>query len=107
MGMLLALGLIWVVGEIIHRNKPKEIKSKLKVVAILQKVDVPTVLFFLGILSAVAALQSAGHLNILSQFLNDKLGNIYLIDLAIGVLSSVVDNVPLVAGLSLIHISEP
>lgn len=98
MGMLLSLGMIWVAGEIIHRNKPKEIKSKLKVVAILQRVDVPTVLFFLGILSAVAALQSAGHLNILSKYLDENLGNIYLIDLAIGVLSSIVDNVPLVAG---------
>ena len=98
MGMLLSLGIIWVIGEIIHRNKPLEIKNKLKLVAILQRVDVPTVLFFLGILSAVAALQSAGHLSILSQFLDTNLGNIYLIDLAIGILSSVVDNVPLVAG---------
>jgi len=89
---------IWVVGEVIHKDKPREIKDKLKVVAILQKVDVPTVLFFLGILSAVAALQSAGHLNILATFLDENLGSIYLIDLAIGVLSAIVDNVPLVAG---------
>lgn len=98
MGMLLSLGLIWVVSEIMHRNKPHHIKKQLKVVAILRRVDVPTVLFFLGILSAVAALQSAGHLSLLSQYLDEKLHNIYLIDLAIGVLSSVVDNVPLVAG---------
>lgn len=98
MGMLLSLGLIWVVGEIIHRNKPKEIKDKLKVTAILQRVDVPTVLFFLGILSAVAALQSAGHLSLMATYLDEKLGNIFLIDIAIGVLSSIVDNVPLVAG---------
>jgi len=98
MGMLLSLGIIWVVGEIIHKDKPQEIKDKLKVIAILRRVDVPTVLFFLGILSAVAALQSAGHLSIMSQYLDEKLGNIYLIDLAIGVLSSIVDNVPLVAG---------
>ncbi|QIA08292.1 sodium:proton antiporter NhaD [Draconibacterium halophilum] len=98
MGMLLSLGLLWVVGEIVHKDKPKAIKDKLKVTAVLQRVDVPTVLFFLGILSAVAALQSAGHLNILATYLDNNLGNIYLIDLAIGVLSSVVDNVPLVAG---------
>ncbi|WP_297092311.1 sodium:proton antiporter NhaD [uncultured Draconibacterium sp.] len=98
MGMLLSLGILWVVGEIIHKDKPKEIRDKLKVTAILHRVDVPTVLFFLGILSAVAALQSAGHLNILATFLDKNLGNIYLIDLAIGVLSSIVDNVPLVAG---------
>jgi Na+/H+ antiporter NhaD/arsenite permease-like protein len=98
MGMLLSLGVLWVVGEIVHRNKPSEIKNKLKVTAVLRKIDTPTVFFFLGILSAVAALQSAGHLNILAQFLDEKLGNIFLIDLAIGVLSSIVDNVPLVAG---------
>ncbi len=58
----------------------------------------PTVFFFLGILSAVAALQSAGQLNILASYLDEKLGSIYLIDLAIGGLSAIVDNVPLVAG---------
>lgn len=98
MGMLLSLGVLWVVGELIHKDKPREIKNKLKVTSILRRVDMPTILFFLGILSAVAALQSAGHLALLSGYLDDKLGNIFLIDLAIGVLSSIVDNVPLVAG---------
>jgi Na+/H+ antiporter NhaD/arsenite permease-like protein len=98
MGMLLSLGVLWVVGELIHKDKPREIKNKLKVVAVLRRVDVPTVLFFLGILSAVAALQSAGHLFLLADYLDEKLGNIFLIDIAIGVLSSIVDNVPLVAG---------
>lgn len=98
MGMLLSLGVIWVVSEIMNKDKPEEIKSKLKITAILRKVDTPTVLFFLGILSAVAALQSAGQLSMLSQFLDEKLGNVRLIALAIGFLSSVVDNVPLVAG---------
>ncbi|MFV0378840.1 MAG: sodium:proton antiporter NhaD [Mangrovibacterium sp.] len=108
MGMLLALGIIWVISEIMHKDKDSEIKQKLRVTEVLRRVDTPTVLFFLGILSAVAALQSAGHLNLLSQFLNDKLGNIFLIDLAIGVLSSVVDNVPLVAGaMGMYPISDP
>jgi Na+/H+ antiporter NhaD/arsenite permease-like protein len=98
MGMLLSLGVIWVVSEVMHRNKPDEIKHQLKVTVILKSVDVPTVLFFLGILSAVAALQSAGHLHLLSEYLDESLGNIFLIDLAIGGLSSMVDNVPLVAG---------
>lgn len=98
MGMLLSLGIIWVISEVMHKNKPDEIRHHLRVAAVLRKVDVPTVLFFLGILSAVASLQSAGHLHLLSQYLDEKLGNIYLIDLAVGVLSSVVDNVPLVAG---------
>lgn len=98
MGMLLSLGVIWLVSELMHKDKPAEIKNKLRVTNVLRKIDVPTVLFFLGILSAVAALQSAGQLNLLAQYLDEKLGNIYLIDMAIGVLSSIVDNVPLVAG---------
>ncbi|HKJ41499.1 MAG TPA: sodium:proton antiporter NhaD [Sunxiuqinia sp.] len=98
MGMLLSLGVIWVVSELMHKDKPDEVRHQLRVTAVLRRVDVPTVLFFLGILSAVAALQSAGHLHLLSQYLDDKLNNVYLIDLAVGVLSSVVDNVPLVAG---------
>jgi len=98
MGMLFSLAMIWLVSELMHKNKPDEIKKKLKVIYILQKVDTPTIFFFLGILSAVAALQSAGQLTLMAGWLDDKLGNIFLIDLAIGVLSSVVDNVPLVAG---------
>jgi len=98
MGMLFGLGILWIFTEIIHRTKPKEVTDKLKVFNIIRKVDTPTVLFFLGILSAVACLQSAGHLNIMAGWLNDHLGDVYLINLAIGILSSIVDNVPLVAG---------
>ena len=98
MGMLFGLGVLWIFTEIIHRSKPHEVTSKLKVYNILRRVDTPTVLFFLGILSAVACLQSAGHLNLMAAWLNDHLGNVYLINSAIGILSSIVDNVPLVAG---------
>jgi len=98
MGMLLGLGVLWVVTEIIHRGKPHEDRRKLTVSGILTKIDMPTVLFFLGILMAVASLSSAGHLNLMSQWLDQKVGNIYVINLIIGVLSSIVDNVPLVAG---------
>ena len=98
MGMLLSLSALWLVSEIIHKDKSVEIKGKLRVHAILTRIDMPTIFFFLGILSAVAALQSAGHLNILAVYLDEKLNSIYLIDLAIGLLSAIVDNVPLVAG---------
>jgi len=98
MGMLLSLSVIWLVTEIMHRNKDHEIKTKLKLIYIIKRVEVPTVLFFLGILSAVAALQSAGQLNVTAQFLNENLNNVYLINIAIGILSAIVDNVPLVAG---------
>jgi Na+/H+ antiporter NhaD/arsenite permease-like protein len=98
MGMLFGLGVLWILTEIIHRSKPIEVTDKLKVFNILRNVDTPTVLFFLGILSAVSCLQSAGHLNIMAGWLNANLGNVYLINSAIGLLSSIVDNVPLVAG---------
>ena len=98
MGMLLSLSVIWMVTELMHKNKDFEVKAKLKIIYILKRVEVPTILFFLGILSAVAALQSAGHLNIMSRYLSENLGNVYLIDIAIGLVSAIVDNVPLVAG---------
>ncbi|MCB0396208.1 MAG: sodium:proton antiporter NhaD [Flavobacteriales bacterium] len=98
MGMLFSLGVMWVVTELIHKGKLAEIKSKHTVIGVLKKVDVPTIFFFLGILTAVAALQSAGHLVQLAGFLEDKVGNMYAINIIIGLLSSIVDNVPLVAG---------
>ena len=98
LGMLFGLGVIWLTTEIMHRNKPLEDKRKLTVIGILKKVDVPTIFFFLGILSAVAALQSVGHLDVLATYLDENLQNIYAINLIIGVLSAIVDNVPLVAG---------
>ena len=96
--MLFGLGILWLTTEIMHRNKPGEIKGKLYIFHIIKKVDTPTIFFFLGILLAVSSLASAGQLAVLSGWLDEKLGNIYTIDLAIGVLSAIVDNVPLVAG---------
>jgi Na+/H+ antiporter NhaD/arsenite permease-like protein len=107
-GMLFGLGVLWLVSEIMHRNKEDEIKKKLTIYHIVKKVDTPTIFFFLGILSAVAALQSAGHLSLLAGWLDEKLHNIYLINVAIGAVSSVVDNVPLVAGaMGMYHIMTP
>ncbi|MEZ5148331.1 MAG: sodium:proton antiporter NhaD [Bacteroidales bacterium] len=98
MGMLFGLGVLWVTTEIMHRYKPLEDKRKLTIVGVLQRVDVPTIFFFLGILTAVASLQSAGHLSLLAGYLDKHLHNIFAINLIIGVLSAIVDNVPLVAG---------
>jgi len=97
LGMLWGLGLLWLATEIIHKSKNEAHKSYLSVVGVLRKVDVPSVLFFLGILTAVAALQTAGHLILLADFLREYVGNLYLINVIIGVLSAIVDNVPLVA----------
>ena len=98
-GMLLSLGILWLVTEIIHRSKNHEQKSQLSVIAVLKKIDTPTIFFFLGILLAVAALQSAGQLDIVAKYLQRTFnGDIYIINIIIGLLSSIVDNVPLVAG---------
>ncbi|MCF8233360.1 MAG: sodium:proton antiporter NhaD [Bacteroidales bacterium] len=98
MGMLFGLGVMWVTTEVMHKKKKGADKRQLTVVGILTRVDVPTVLFFLGILTAVSSLASAGQLQLLAGWLDEKLGNIYAINLAIGILSAIVDNVPLVAG---------
>lgn len=99
MGMMLSLGVMWAVTEVIHSSKNREDKSHLSVIGVLRKVDTASVLFFLGILLAVAGLQSAGHLAVMAGSLNDVFdGNIYAINIVIGLLSSIVDNVPLVAG---------
>ena len=98
MGMLLGLGVMWMITDLMHKNQPHEFKQKFTITGVLKKVEIPTILFFLGILTAVASLQSAGHLQLPAEYLDEHLHNIYLIDLAIGLLSSIVDNVPLVAG---------
>ncbi len=97
MGMLLALGLMWVITTIIHKGKEAGLAQKYTVSKALQKVDTPSILFFLGILLAVAALQSSGLLKEMATLLNTTLKNDYLIGSALGLLSAVVDNVPLVA----------
>ena len=87
------------VTEILVRRKPSEHRSRYSFITILQKVDVPTIFFFLGILMAVAALQTAGHLDLLATWLDNVTNqNYYIIGTVIGILSSIVDNVPLVAG---------
>ena len=97
MGVLLGLGLLWVVTEVIHMRHGVDQRGDLMVTAVLRRIDMPSVLFFLGILVAVAGLQVAGHLSQLADGLDKTLGNIYAINGAIGVLSAIVDNVPLVA----------
>ncbi|KAA3635381.1 MAG: sodium:proton antiporter, partial [Bacteroidetes bacterium] len=99
MGILLGLGVLWLVTEILHRTKNKHHYHHLTVVGTLREVDVPSVLFFLGILLAVAGLQTAGHLEQLATALDNTFdGNIYIVNMLIGILSAIVDNVPLVAG---------
>ena len=97
MGMLLAVGILWVITTFLHKDKDAEQAEQFTVSRALQKVDTPSILFFLGILLAVAALQTVGVLTDVATFLNSNLKNDYLIGTALGLLSAVVDNVPLVA----------
>jgi Na+/H+ antiporter NhaD/arsenite permease-like protein len=97
MGMMLSLSIIWIVTEIIHSRKIYEEKTRYSVLSALRKIDMPSVLFFLGILLAVAALGEAGQLLQLAGVLKDNLNNIYAINIVIGALSAIIDNVPLVA----------
>jgi Na+/H+ antiporter NhaD/arsenite permease-like protein len=97
MGMLLGLGILWIITEIIHGKKDEEDKHNLSVVHALRKIDTPSILFFLGILVSVAALESTGVLINLSNFLTSSIGNENIILISLGLLSSIIDNVPLVA----------
>jgi Na+/H+ antiporter NhaD/arsenite permease-like protein len=97
MGILLGLGLMWIVTEIMHKNTIETDKGHLMVTSVLRRIDVPSVLFFLGILTAVAGLQVAGHLTDAAHVLDENLGSIYAVNTVIGLMSSIVDNVPLVA----------
>lgn len=97
-GMLLSLGVLWIITDIVHKSKGTEVKKHYDAARIIRKIDTATILYFLGILTAVSALQSAGQLALMSGFLDQHLGNVYFIDLAIGLLSSTIDNSALVAG---------
>jgi Na+/H+ antiporter NhaD/arsenite permease-like protein len=97
MGILFGLGILWIITEVLHRSKDEENKHNLSVVHALRKIDTSTILFFLGILIAISALQSTGILIHLANFMTESIGNISAIVISIGLLSSVVDNVPLVA----------
>jgi len=97
MGILFGLGILWIITEVLHRSKDEENKHNLSVVHALRKIDTSTILFFLGILIAIAAMQSTGILTRLANLMAESIGNISTIVISIGLLSSVVDNVPLVA----------
>lgn len=98
MGILGVLALLWIYTEIIYgQKKTIDEEEKYRVSKILKNIDMSTILFFLGILMAVAVLQEVGILSAFARYLDETLQNVYLINTLIGFLSSIVDNVPLVA----------
>lgn len=97
-GMLLVLGMMWVFTELFYNKKMLAKAKEHRLPTVISRIDMPSILFFLGILMAVAVLQSTGVLSWLAQELDSSLHNVYVIDTILGILSSIVDNVPLVAG---------
>ena len=98
MGILGVLGILWCVTEIIYRKKSEHDPMAKRVTRMLSRIDLSTIMFFLGILMAVAVLSEIGVLTSIGKWLDMTIGNDYLVTGAIGILSSIVDNVPLVAG---------
>jgi Na+/H+ antiporter NhaD/arsenite permease-like protein len=97
MGVLFGLGVMWIITEMIHSGKDEIERGEYSVNHALRKIDTPSILFFLGILLAIAALQASGVLSELSVSLDKSIGNIKITTIFIGLFSAVVDNVPLVA----------
>jgi Na+/H+ antiporter NhaD/arsenite permease-like protein len=97
MGILLGLSVLWIITEAIRRSEGNKVKHALSVSSALMRIDTPSILFFLGILLSVAALESTGILAELSGWLSNTVKNENVIVVSIGLLSAIVDNVPLVA----------
>lgn len=97
LGILLALGALWLVGEILHRNKPEEDKDHLTLSQALRRIDMASVVFFIGILLAVATMSANGQLPALATWLAGQVGSQAIIVIIIGLVSAVVDNIPLIA----------
>lgn len=97
MGILIGLGILWIITEIMHGSKDTEDKHVLSVAHALRKIDSPSILFFLGILLSIAALQVSGILTDVAGWMDNRLANTNIIVISFGLLSSIIDNVPLVA----------
>ena len=97
MGILIGLGIVWIITEIMHGEKDEADRKSFTVAYALRKIDSPSILFFLGILLAIAALESTHQLQYLAGWMDSNLKDQNLIIISIGLLSAIVDNVPLVA----------
>ncbi|MEO6153102.1 MAG: sodium:proton antiporter NhaD [Croceibacterium sp.] len=96
LGVLLGLGVIWIVSDVLRRTKPR-VEQHVTIAHVLSRIDLSAIVFFIGILLAVATLEHAGALTALARWLDAVFGRVDLIVLVIGLVSAVVDNVPMVA----------
>lgn len=99
MGMMFAVGIVWLISETLHKKKPNNTEQQPSIFVALEKVDLPSILFFMGILLAVSALQSTSILQNMATTLSSKVQNENIIVIGIGLLSAIFDNVPLVAAI--------
>ena len=97
MGILFGLGLLWLVGDLIHSRKNEDDRETLTLVHALSRIDMASIVFFIGILLAVATLEHAHILSAIAHWLDSVVGDQAIIVILIGLVSAVVDNVPLVA----------
>ncbi|WP_128924959.1 sodium:proton antiporter NhaD [Bradyrhizobium guangxiense] len=97
MGILFGLGILWLVGEIVHRHKDEDVRRPLTLVHALTRIDMSSIVFFVGILMAVACLEHARVLELLAKWLDATVGRLDIIVILLGLLSAIIDNVPLVA----------
>jgi Na+/H+ antiporter NhaD/arsenite permease-like protein len=97
LGVLFGLGILWIAGDLVHRSKDDDAKQHLTLGHALSKIDMGSLVFFIGILLAVATLEHAHVLTALAQWLDQTVGRQDIIVMIIGVVSAIVDNVPLVA----------
>jgi Na+/H+ antiporter NhaD/arsenite permease-like protein len=96
-GILFGLGILWLVGDLVHRHKEDEYKHHLTLVRALTRIDMASIVFFIGILLAVATLEHTHILASLAIWLDHNVGRVDVIVVIIGIVSAIVDNVPLVA----------
>jgi Na+/H+ antiporter NhaD/arsenite permease-like protein len=97
LGILFGLGILWVVGDLLHRSRAPHEGTRITIAETLTRIDMASIMFFIGILLAVATLEHAGILTALAAWLDASIGRIDVIVFAFGLLSAVVDNVPMVA----------
>lgn len=97
MGILFGLGILWLVGDLVHQKKDEDVKQPLTLAHALSKIDMSSIVFFIGILLAVAVLEHTHILGAIAKWLDDTVGNQAIIVILIGLVSAIVDNVPLVA----------
>ena len=97
LGVMFGLGFLWLITDLLHKGKKESEKAQFSLARALSKIDMSSIIFFIGILLAVATLEHSKILPELAKWLDETLGNTTLVIMLIGLMSSLVDNVPMVA----------